>query len=75
MYNLKRPQLVYSTSFYNDWLAVAPKDTNAKCNLCKKVFKLSNMAADTLKSYADSEGHKAEIKNLQLIQSFLTNPA
>ena len=55
---------------YKDWLAEAPEDTNAKCKLCKKVFKLSNMAADALKSHANSELHKQEIKNLQVIQSF-----
>ena len=39
-------------------------------NFVKKVFKLSNMAADALKSHADSEHHKQEIKNLQAIRSF-----
>ena len=29
---------------YKDWLAEAPEDTNAKCKLCKKVLKLSNMS-------------------------------
>ena len=44
----------------NDWLAEAPEDTNAKCKLCKKVLKLSNMAADALKSHADSKRHKLD---------------
>ena len=52
---------------YKDWLPEAPEDTNAKCKLCKKVYKLSNMAADALKSHADSERHKQEIQNLQVI--------
>ena len=55
---------------YKDQLAEAPEDTNAKCKLCKKVFKLSNMAADVLKSHAYSERHKQEIKNLQGIRSY-----
>ena len=59
---------------YKDWLTEAPEDTSAKCKLCKKVFKLSNMAADALKSHADSERHKQEIKNLQAIQSFFDKP-
>ena len=43
-------------------------------NYVKKVFKLSNMVADALKSHADSERHKQEIKNLQVIQSFFNKP-
>ena len=58
---------------YRDWLAEALEDTNAKCKLFKKVFKLSNMAADALKSHADSECHKQEI-NLQAIRSFFEKP-
>ena len=50
-----------------DWLAETLEDTSAKCKLCKKVFKPSNMVADALKSHADSERHKQEIKNLQAI--------
>ena len=42
------------------WLDEAPEDTNAKCKLCKKVFKLSNMVADALKSHADSKRHKLD---------------
>ena len=49
---------------YKDCLPEAPENTNAKSKLCKKVFKLSNTAADSLKSQADSERHKQEIKNL-----------
>ena len=41
-----------------DWLAEASEDSNAKCKLCKKVFKLLNMATDALKCYADSEHQK-----------------
>ena len=37
------------------------------------MFKLSNMAADALKSHADSECHKQEI-NLQAIRSFFDKP-
>ena len=32
------------------------------------------MVADALKSHADSERHKQEIKNLQVIQSFFNKP-
>ena len=35
-----------------------PEDTNAKCKLYKKVFKLLNLAADALKSHADRERNK-----------------
>ena len=34
---------------FKDWLAEVLEDTNAKCKLRKKMFKLSNMAADALK--------------------------
>ena len=34
---------------FKDWLAEVLEDTNAKSKLHKKMFKLSNMAAETLK--------------------------
>ena len=52
---------------YRDWLA---EDTKAKCNLCKKLFKLLYIAADALKSHADRERNKQEIKNLLAIRQF-----
>ena len=55
---------------YKDWLAEAPEDTNAKCKFCKIGFKPSNMATDALKSHADSECQKQEIKNIWVIWSF-----
>ena len=64
----------FSQEQYEDWLAEAPEDTNAKCKLCKKVFKISNMAANALKSHANSDRHKQEIKNLQAIRSFFDKP-
>ena len=49
---------------YKYWLVEAPEDTRAKCKFYKKVFKLSSMTPDALKSHADSDCHKQEIKNL-----------
>ena len=34
---------------YKDWLAEAPEDTNAICRIFRKLFKLTNMATDSLK--------------------------
>ena len=42
-------------------------------NYINKVFKLLNMVADTLKSYANKKRHK-QIKNLQAIESFFNKP-
>ena len=56
---------------FKDWLAEVLEDTNAKFKLRKKeMFKLSHMAPDGLKSHADSEHHKQEIKIFQAIRSF-----
>ena len=43
-------------------------------NYINKVFKLLNMVADALKSYANKKRHKKEIKNLQAIESFFNKP-
>ena len=43
-------------------------------NYINKVFKLLNMAADALKSYANKKYHIQEIKNLQAIESFFNKP-
>ena len=43
-------------------------------NYINKVFKLLNMVADALKSYANKKRHKQEIKNLQAIESFFNKP-
>ena len=43
---------------YEGWLAEAPDNTNGKCKLCKKVFELSNMAANALKSQAPQTRNK-----------------
>ena len=65
----------YSAKLVKLVIQLAPEDASAKCKLYKKVFKLSNMAADALKSHADSERHKQEIKNLQAIRSFFNKPS
>ena len=58
---------------YEDCSAEALEDTNTKCKLCKKVFKLSKMVAEA-QSHDDSERHK-QIQNLQAIHHFSINPA
>ena len=62
-----RKQTYFSESWLTDqkvkdWVAKGSSNTKAKCNLCKKTFKLSKNGVGALTSHAGGETHKKLMK-------------
>ena len=56
---------------YKEWLSEVDDNKLAFCKVCKKSFKLSNMAEDTIKSHAGSDRHKTFMKEKSEVRSDL----
>ena len=55
---------------YKEWLSEVDDNKLAFCKVCKKSFKLSNMAEDVIKSHAGSDRHKTFMKEKSEVRSF-----
>ena len=56
-------QTSFSQDWLNDsefeqWITVAPNNTQARCKLCKQTFNLSNMGRQALVSHAAVKKHQ-----------------
>ena len=58
---------------YKEWLSEVDDNKLAFCKVCKKSFKLSNMAEDAIKSHAGSDRHKTFMKEKLKVRSFSTD--
>lgn len=51
---------------FKDWIVKAPDKTEARCRLCSKNFKLSNMGRQALVSHANGKTHKIHFDRKQM---------
>ena len=73
----EKKQTYFSDSWLTDknfsnWIAKAPDKTKARCKLCCKNFKLSNMGVGSLDKHANGDTHKKKMVTSNEVKNFFS---
>ena len=56
-------------SNFEDWIASASNNTEARCRICYKNFKFSNMGRQALMCHANGKKHKLHVDQKQMFSN------
>ena len=59
-----------SNKIYSDWIARGPRNTQARCRICKGNFELGNMGSSSLTSHGKGKSHEFKVKDSKKLADF-----
>ena len=59
-----------SNKIYSDWIARGPRNTQARCHICKGNFELGHMGSSSLTSHGKGKSHEFKVKDSKKLADF-----